>query len=130
ARFEDFIVHELTHARQAQLLLAHQNGKGWQRNRGAHRDLGWYTAIAEACPKYLSVECPRSSWPTGPRTRQGTLTEVEMTHWPESLRALALANDPRLPKAQAQLDAHELMCSNAAEDEVCAVESLGLTPII
>jgi hypothetical protein len=26
------------------------------------------------------------------------LTEVEMTHWPESLRLLAMENDPRLPK--------------------------------
>jgi hypothetical protein len=93
---EDFIVHELTHARQAQLL----RDNGWKMTRGAHRDLGWYTAIAEACPHYLNVEFPRSSWPTGPRPRKGdnTLTEVDMTHWPESLRTLALADDPRLPK--------------------------------
>jgi hypothetical protein len=25
------------------------------------------------------------------------LTEVEMTHWPESIRMLALLDDPRLP---------------------------------
>lgn len=88
----DFIVHELTHARQAMLLREH----GWEMKRGAHRDLGWFTAVAEACPRYLGVQCPQSSWPTGPRTRQGTLTEVEMTHWPESLRALAAVDDPRL----------------------------------
>jgi hypothetical protein len=88
----DFIVHELTHARQAQLLREH----GWKMKRGAHRDLGWYTAVAEACPRYLGVELPLSSWPTGPRTRKSTLTEVEMTHWPHSLRELATANDPRL----------------------------------
>jgi hypothetical protein len=49
AGFEDFIVHELTHARQHQLLREH----GWEMKRGAHRDLGWYTAVAEACPRYL-----------------------------------------------------------------------------
>jgi hypothetical protein len=94
---EDFIVHELTHARQAQLLREN----GWKMKRGAHRDLGWYTAVAEACPRYLGVELPRASWPTGPRTPKGTLTEVEMTHWPGSLRALAMENDPRLPKVAA-----------------------------
>jgi len=97
-RYEDFIVHELTHARQAQLLREHAGEKGWKKTRGAHRDLGWYTAVAEACPHYLGAELPRSSWPTGPRTRNGTLTEVEMTHWPDSLRALISKNDPRLPK--------------------------------
>lgn len=90
---EDFIVHELTHARQRQLLRQY----GWKMKRGAHRDLGWYTAVAEACPRYLGVEMPRSSWPTGPRTRAGTLTEVDLTHWPGSLRALAEAGDQRLP---------------------------------
>jgi hypothetical protein len=92
-RFEDFIVHELTHARQHQLLREHPD---WKRTRGAHRDLGWYTAIAEASPKYLGFDLPRSLWPTGPRTRKGTLTEVEMTHWPDSLRMLAMMDDPRL----------------------------------
>lgn len=109
SRFEDFIVHELTHARQAQLEREH----GWRRTRGAHRDLGWYAAVAEACPRYLDVEMPRKAWPTGPRSRkeQGKLTEVELTHWPASLRVLALENDPRLPKVKT--DAHQLM-SNAA----------------
>lgn len=95
-RFEDFIVHELTHVRQAQLL--HENS--WKMKRGAHRDQAWYTAIAEACPRYLGVECPRSSWPTGPRPRKGsnTLTEVQMTHWPAALRLLVYENDERLPK--------------------------------
>jgi hypothetical protein len=94
--FEDFVVHELTHVRQ--VLLLRENG--WKAKRGNHRNLGWYTAIAEACPRYLGVECPHASWPTGPRPRKGsnTLTEVEMTHWPESLRLLAMENDPRLPK--------------------------------
>jgi hypothetical protein len=104
--FEDFIVHELTHVRQAQLLREHHGEKGWEMKRGVHRDFGWYTAVAEACPRYLGVEFPRSSWPTGPRTREGTLTEVQVTHWPESLRWLALAEDLRLPKA-----AHKLVCN-------------------
>jgi hypothetical protein len=97
--FEDFIVHELTHARQAQLLQEHRDEWAWKVMRpGTHRNLGWYTAVSEACPRYLGVECPPSSWPTGPRTRKGTLTEVDMTHWPDSLSALARADDPRLPK--------------------------------
>jgi hypothetical protein len=95
-RCADFIVHELTHARQAQLEAEH----GWGRKRGAHRDKGWYAAIAEACPKYLGAEFPQSSWPTGPRPRKGTypLTEVEATHWPHSFRSLIAENDPRLPR--------------------------------
>jgi hypothetical protein len=98
--FEDFIVHELTHGRQHQLQREHANEKKWQSRRGVHRDLAWFTAVAEACPRYLGVECPRASWPTGPRTREGTLTEVEMTHWPGSLRLLAKMGDPRLPKVK------------------------------
>jgi hypothetical protein len=96
---EDFLVHELTHARQAQLLRQH----GWPSSRrpGSHRDKGWYTAIAEACPAYLKLQVPPALWPTGPRTRAGTLTEPEMTHWPRSLRALVDAKDPRLTMAKA-----------------------------
>jgi hypothetical protein len=41
---------------------------------------------------------PQSSWPTGPRTRKNTLTEVDLTHWPQSLRLLTWHDDPRLPK--------------------------------
>jgi hypothetical protein len=106
-RLSDFIVHELTHARQAQLLREHPD---WKVTRGAHRDRGWYTAVAEACPKYLGVEMPQSSWPTGPRTRKGTLTEVNLTHWPESLRLLTWNDDPRLP-CEGSVNAHKLMCN-------------------
>ena len=95
-RFTDFIIHELTHARQRQLMQQH----GWNSTKrpgaGAHRDQGWYAAIAEACPNYLGVELPERLWPTGSRTRRGTLTEVEMCHWPRSIRALIEAKDPRL----------------------------------
>jgi hypothetical protein len=106
--YEDFIVHELTHARQQQLLREHPD---WKVTRGAHRDLGWYTAVAEACPRYLGFELPRALWPTGPRTRKGTLTEVELTHWPTSLRNLASSKDPRL-----SLGVHQLMCSSPAAE--------------
>jgi len=92
-RLQDFIVHELTHARQAQLEREH----GWKRTRGAHRDLGWYAAVAEACPNYLGFELPRSIWPQGPRKKPGRLTEVEMTYWPRSIRDLAMLGDERLP---------------------------------
>jgi hypothetical protein len=89
----DFIVHELTHARQAQVMKAN----GWTRKgRGTHRDKGWYTAIAEAAPKYLDVEVPKAAWPKGWRPRKGGLTEPEMTHWPEAIRTLVEGSDPRL----------------------------------
>src|SRR5262249_46848917 len=107
AGFEDFIVHELTHARQAQLQREHVGEKGWTSKRGAHRDLGWYTAVSEACPKYLGVELPASVWPKGPRTPKSTLTEAQMTHWPDSIRALAMSGDERLPIA-----AHQSVCNS------------------
>jgi len=50
ASVTDFIVHELTHMRQAQLLAANPD---WIQTRGVHRDRGWFTAIAEASPRYL-----------------------------------------------------------------------------
>jgi hypothetical protein len=95
---EDFIVHELTHARQAQLACAHKSERKWMvgSERGAHRSRTWYAAVAEACPKYLGFELPEEVWPTGAHTRPGTLTEVEMTHWPMSLRELRQAGDKRL----------------------------------
>src|SRR4051812_46493156 len=70
--FEDFIVHELAHRRQKQLLREHN----WPRTRpGVHRDRGWYTAISEARINYLGVAIPESSWPTGPRARKDQLDE-------------------------------------------------------
>src|SRR5262245_25985049 len=96
---DDFIVHELRHQRQAQLLKEHGSKKAWLKTRGGvDRDRGWYTAISEAAPHYLGVEFPPSVWPTGPRTRPNTLTEVEATHWPDSFRMLIAAGDPRLQK--------------------------------
>jgi hypothetical protein len=100
-RFKDFIVHELTHHRQRQLLAEHASDPAWRSTRGGvHRDKGWYAAIAEAAPNYLGVEFPESSWPTGPRPRKGgsQLTEVQATHWPDSFRPLVAAGDRRLPK--------------------------------
>ena len=93
--FEDFVVHEMTHMRQVQLM----NRNGWRRiqSRGAHRDRGWYSAIVEACPTYLGVELPASSIPAGPRTRKGAIDEKILTHWPHALRELVEQGDPRLP---------------------------------
>jgi hypothetical protein len=108
-RIEDFIVHELTHARQKQ--LHQQNGWTFAADRGAHRDKGWYTAVAEACPTYLGAQLPASSWPTGPRTRGGTLTEVDMTHWPGSLRALVEANDARFQPIAPAASLHINSCA-------------------
>jgi hypothetical protein len=92
-RLTDFIVHELTHARQAQLMKAN----GWMfGSRGVHRDRGWYTAISEAAPRYLNVEVPEALWPKGQRAQKGRLTETALTHWPASIRDLVEAKDPRL----------------------------------
>jgi hypothetical protein len=98
---EDHIVHELTHTRQKMLLGTHHIGG----SRGKHRDLGWYQAVSEACPKYLGFEFPRPSWPRSKSVRHGksvghqpvagTLDEVTVCHWPEAMRPLA--GDPRLP---------------------------------
>jgi hypothetical protein len=87
----------LAHRRQAALLREHAGQWGWAQHpgRGAHRDKGWYSAVSEACPRYLAgVELPEGIWPR--RNNAATLTEVEMTHWPESIRALVKAKDPRL----------------------------------
>jgi hypothetical protein len=102
---EDVIVHELTHTRQKILLGTHHIGG----SRGKHRDLAWYEAVSEACPKYLGLEFPRSSWPHSKSVRrgksighqavEGTLDEPTVTHWPEAMRALA--GDPRLPRFSA-----------------------------
>jgi hypothetical protein len=44
---DGFIVHELTHAGQAQLLREHGSEKDWkQRRGGVHRDRDWYAAIS------------------------------------------------------------------------------------
>jgi hypothetical protein len=97
--YENFIVHELTHIRQAQLLREHKGEWGWSQTGGnVHRDKGWYAAIAEACPNYLGVELPESVWPK--RNNPDTLTEPEMSHWPASIRDLVEADDPRLVAAR------------------------------
>jgi hypothetical protein len=103
-RFEDFIVHELTHHRQQQLLREHADDPAWRSTRGGcHRDKGWYAAIAEAAPNYLGVQFPPELWPTGPRPRKGakTLNEVQATHWPRSFRDLMAMGDERLPRVEA-----------------------------
>jgi hypothetical protein len=96
---EDFLVHELTHVRQAQIIR--EQHIRVNRARGDHRDRGWYQAISEAAPKYLGVPVPESLWPAfkSVRVRQadgttkvrkerlpGTLTEPPMCHWPDWLR--------------------------------------------
>jgi hypothetical protein len=101
-RAQDFIIHELTHHRQDSLLARYR----WPQNRGVHRDKGWYTAIAEAAPRYLGVAFPASVWPKLKSQRQNgsvikladpdRLTEPEVTHWPHSFRALIAVRDIRL----------------------------------
>src|SRR4029077_21112394 len=82
---KDFIVHELTHHRQRNLLGYRASERG---TRGVHRDRGWYGAIAEAAPRYLGVAFPESIWPRQKSVRkggkvlkvqeQGRLTQVEV----------------------------------------------------
>jgi len=92
-RTADFVMHELTHLRQGQLIRKH----GYPQTRGDHRDKGWFHAISEAAPRYLGVAFPRSIWPVQkPKPGCGRLTEVEVTHWPTSFRQLIASGDPRL----------------------------------
>jgi hypothetical protein len=105
---EDIVIHELTHLRQKRIVYTGHISQC----RGSHRDKGWYQAVSEACPKYLGAQLPETSWPRmksvrvkepGRRSRvikipyDGTLSEPQLTHWPESLRELIQAGDPRLP---------------------------------
>jgi hypothetical protein len=39
------------------------NRAGLNTSASAHRDKGWYSAIAEAAPNYLGVEVPADVWP-------------------------------------------------------------------
>jgi hypothetical protein len=131
-RMEDFIVHELTHHRQQQLVAAHPGDPAWQSKRGGtHRNRAWYQSIAEAAPNYLGVRFPETSWPTGRRPKKGgsQLSEVEATHWPTSFRLLLMgedgdpeAGDPRLPKVQAA--AQQLLCC----DDFASADGGGLRP--
>jgi hypothetical protein len=92
----DFVMHELTHLRQAYLLR--ERGYKQAKGRGSHRDKAWYAAIAEAAPRYLAVHFPEAAWPVGQRVYQHRLDEVTATHWPSAFRPLVAANDQRLPK--------------------------------
>jgi hypothetical protein len=101
---EDTIVHELTHNRQAMLLGTHHIRNA----RGDHRDAGWYGAISEACARYLGCRFDCEVWPSwksvrrngkvGKEMRAGTLDEKTVCHWPQAMRTLVEAKDPRLPK--------------------------------
>ncbi len=96
AAIRDFVMHELTHLRQAYLLRTHGYKKA--KGRGSHRDKAWYAAIAEAAPGYLGVSFPDAAWPVGQRVYERRLDEVTATHWPRAFRPLIAANDQRLPK--------------------------------
>jgi hypothetical protein len=55
-------------------------------------------AVAEACPRYLGAEFPRSIWPRSKSVRSGksvykeqvagTLAEPTLTDWPRAMRPL------------------------------------------
>jgi hypothetical protein len=96
----DFLVHEMCHHRQADIVA-----EGSIRQlRGGHRDAGWYRAISEATPDYLGVEFPEDVWPKQ-KPKPGRLTEVEVCHWPDSFRPLiADENDARLRRTSASAD--------------------------
>jgi hypothetical protein len=96
-RFTDFIVHELCHSRQADLLRENIGRRGWAKERKvAHRDRGWYQAITEGSKNYLNLVVPETIWPK--RGNEKTLTDSEATGWPESFRALVKDKDPRMPR--------------------------------
>jgi hypothetical protein len=91
---EDTIVHELTHVRQFALIARDPKIK---LNRGCHRDRGWFGAVSEAAPRYLGVTMPVSIWPKQKASDQKQrITEVEVTHWPQSFRRLIANGDSRL----------------------------------
>jgi hypothetical protein len=99
----DFIVHEMAHHRQRDILLRNSIGQ----NRGSHRDRGWYKAVEEAAPAYLGVEFPPERWPRQ-KARDGRLTEVELTRWPHTFRELIAQHDPRLERGN-QVDREEIV---------------------
>lgn len=99
----DFLVHEMTHHRQADILLR----DGIRQNRGSHRDRGWYRAIEEAAPAYLGVEFPSERWPRQ-KTRNGRLTEVETCRWPHTFRELIANRDTRL-ESGTEVDREEVI---------------------
>src|SRR5215831_1109509 len=105
---QDFIVHELTHARQAQLAstAGRANAANIATKAGTQPSLKPVRAI-------LASNCHPSIWPQGPRKKEGRLTEVEMTHWPMYIRQLAKDKDPRLP-LKSSVDVQRFM-ANAAE---------------
>jgi hypothetical protein len=66
-------------------------------NRGVHRDRGWFGAVSEAAPRYLGASFPPAIWPKQKAPDQELrITEVEVTHWPQSFRRLIANGDPRL----------------------------------
>jgi hypothetical protein len=93
-RAEDFIVHELTHQRQRMLLR--ENKWKVNRSRGAHRDLGWFWAVAEGAKNYLGIEIKPEHFPIKKSVRMdgkvvkvhrpGAMTEPQMCHWPAGVR--------------------------------------------
>jgi hypothetical protein len=96
----DFLVHELCHYRQA-LLLACLPGAKVDATRGSHRDIGWYTALAEASPRYLGVEFCAPSRKSVRVKAEGykhgkvgkvedpdRMSESDAAHWPHSMRSL------------------------------------------
>jgi hypothetical protein len=101
-RMEDFIVHELTHARQAQLLRDHAGQKGWKMKRGAHRDLGWYSAVGRSLPAL---------------PRRGTAT-LGLAHWTAHARRHPdRSRDDALAKVTANAGAIERSAVAKGQDD-------------
>ena len=74
-------------------------------SRGPHRCKSWYDSVTKASPYVCGVNIdglckPKKSVREGGRVfkidNPTSLTEVELTHWPESVIDLAEQNDPRL----------------------------------
>jgi hypothetical protein len=105
----DTLVHELTHAYQHEVVMVRDGGdKTLDPTRGPHRCRSWYEAVATAAPAVLGVEIPAECWPLKKSARrngkvvkiipEGTVSEVEMTHWPGSIRCALQDGTLNLPR--------------------------------
>jgi len=93
------LAHELCHAYQ------HQHLGGNIGSRGPHRCKSWYQAIIKASPYVCGVDIaslckPLKSVRVGKKVKKiknkNSLTESELTHWPQSIIDLLNKNDNRI----------------------------------
>jgi hypothetical protein len=94
---KDTLLHEMAHAYQFEVAMVRDGGdKTLDPTRGIHRCRSWYESVAVASPAVLGVEIPAERWPVKKSARrdgrvtkiipEGAVSEVDMTHWPRSIR--------------------------------------------